>query len=137
MERRRRNRGGGAQSAALNGTADISARLTRAAFGSLVASHLKHCLCNAGSSAFAPTKAVSSIDLTNKRLGIFEPLQRLHDRTTTGLGLGLAIARGFLQAMGGQIRPTDTPGGGLTMIISVPTADHALTSGTKLVQDQP
>ena len=59
---------------------------------------------------------------------IFEPFQRLHDRSTTGLGLGLAIARGFTEAMGGQIRPTDTPGGGLTMIISLPTADHPLTS---------
>jgi Histidine kinase-, DNA gyrase B-, and HSP90-like ATPase len=44
---------------------------------------------------------------------IVEPFQRLHDRSTTGLGLGLAIDRGFMEAMGGEIRPTDTPGGGL------------------------
>lgn len=67
---------------------------------------------------------------------IFEPFQRLHDRSTTGLGLGLAIARGFTEAMGGQIRPTDTPGGGLTMIISLPTADHPLTSDPESVEDQ-
>jgi two-component system, OmpR family, sensor histidine kinase KdpD len=67
---------------------------------------------------------------------IFEPFQRLHDRSTTGLGLGLAIARGFMEAMGGQIRPTDTPGGGLTMIISLPTADHSLTSDPESVEDQ-
>ena len=54
---------------------------------------------------------------------IFQPFQRLHDRTTTaGLGLGLAIARGFIDAMHGTITPADTPGGGLTMKITLPTA---------------
>lgn len=54
---------------------------------------------------------------------IFEPFQRLHDRSTvTGLGLGLAIARGFTEAMAGTITPTDTPGGGLTMTLTVPTS---------------
>lgn len=67
---------------------------------------------------------------------IFEPFQRLHDRSTTGLGLGLAIARGFMEAMDGQIRPADTPGGGLTMIISLPVADHPLSSGVAAVEDQ-
>jgi K+-sensing histidine kinase KdpD len=70
------------------------------------------------------------------RAQIFEPFQRLHDRSTTGLGLGLAIARGFMEAMGGQIRPTDTPGGGLTMIISLPAADHALISDAESDEDQ-
>ena len=41
-----------------------------------------------------------------------------------------------MEAMGGQIRPTDTPGGGLTMIISLPTADHSLTSDPESVEDQ-
>jgi K+-sensing histidine kinase KdpD len=67
---------------------------------------------------------------------ILEPFQRLHDRSTTGLGLGLAIARGFMEAMGGQIRPVDTPGGGLTMIISLPAADQVLISGVKSDEDQ-
>jgi two-component system sensor histidine kinase KdpD len=54
---------------------------------------------------------------------IFAPFQRLHDRTTTaGLGLGLAIARGFTHAMGGTIVPSDTPGGGLTMTVTMPAA---------------
>jgi K+-sensing histidine kinase KdpD len=54
---------------------------------------------------------------------VFEPFQRLHDRTTTaGLGLGLAIARGFVHAMDGTVTPTETPGGGLTMTIGIPTA---------------
>jgi K+-sensing histidine kinase KdpD len=53
---------------------------------------------------------------------IFEPFQRLHDRSTTaGLGLGLAIARGFTEAMGGRITASDTPGGGLTMTITLRT----------------
>jgi two-component system sensor histidine kinase KdpD len=54
---------------------------------------------------------------------IFQPFRRLHDRTTTsGLGLGLAIARGFSDAMHATITPTETPGGGLTMTLTLPTA---------------
>jgi two-component system, OmpR family, sensor histidine kinase KdpD len=54
---------------------------------------------------------------------VFQPFQRLDDRSAIGgLGLGLAIARGFLQAMGGTIAAADTPGGGLTMLIMIPTA---------------
>jgi two-component system sensor histidine kinase KdpD len=54
---------------------------------------------------------------------IFAPFQRLDDRTTRhGLGLGLAIARGFTEAMNGTLTPTDTPGGGLTMTLTLPTA---------------
>jgi two-component system sensor histidine kinase KdpD len=54
---------------------------------------------------------------------IFAPFQRLGDRTADGgLGLGLAIARGFTEAMGGSLRPTDTPGGGLTMTVTLPRA---------------
>lgn len=54
---------------------------------------------------------------------IFQPFQRLDDRTADGgLGLGLAMVHGFLEAMGGSITPVDTPGGGLTMILSVPVA---------------
>jgi K+-sensing histidine kinase KdpD len=57
---------------------------------------------------------------------MFQPFQRLHDRTTTaGLGLGLAIARGFVDAMDGTITPADTPGGGLTMTVTLPTATSA------------
>ena len=52
---------------------------------------------------------------------IFAPFQRLDDHTTGGgLGLGLAIARGFTSAMGGDVTPTETPGGGLTMTVTLP-----------------
>jgi two-component system sensor histidine kinase KdpD len=54
---------------------------------------------------------------------VFVPFQRLGDQdTTSGLGLGLAIARGFLDAMNGRLEPSSTHGGGLTMTISLPTA---------------
>ncbi|NJC85920.1 sensor histidine kinase [Planosporangium mesophilum] len=53
---------------------------------------------------------------------LFAPFQRLDDRGGTGLGLGLAIARGFTEAMGGVLTPSDTPGGGLTMTITIPLA---------------
>ena len=39
-----------------------------------------------------------------------------------GSDLGLAIARGFLDAMNGRLEPSSTPGGGLTMTICLPTA---------------
>jgi K+-sensing histidine kinase KdpD len=54
---------------------------------------------------------------------MFAPFQRLDDRTAEGgLGLGLAIAQGFTLAMGGMITPSDTPGGGLTMTVTLPGA---------------
>ncbi|MEU1779046.1 ATP-binding protein [Streptomyces abikoensis] len=53
----------------------------------------------------------------------FEPFQRLGDTdNTTGLGLGLALSRGLTEAMGGTLTPEDTPGGGLTMVVSLPAA---------------
>jgi two-component system sensor histidine kinase KdpD len=52
---------------------------------------------------------------------MFEPFQRLGDSdNTTGVGLGLSVARGFAQAMGGTISVTDTPGGGLTVVVELP-----------------
>jgi two-component system sensor histidine kinase KdpD len=54
------------------------------------------------------------------RDAVFAPFQRLGGATGDGLGLGLAIARGFTEAQGGTLEPGDTPGGGLTMTITLP-----------------
>jgi two-component system sensor histidine kinase KdpD len=39
------------------------------------------------------------------------------------VGLGLAVARGFVGAMDGALLLDDTPGGGLTATIELPLAD--------------
>ena len=54
---------------------------------------------------------------------IFAAFQRLGDaRSTVGVGLGLTVSRGLTEAMGGTLEPEETPGGGLTMAISVRAA---------------
>jgi two-component system, OmpR family, sensor histidine kinase KdpD len=54
---------------------------------------------------------------------MFVPFQRLGDTdNTTGVGLGLALSHGLTEAMGGTLTAEDTPGGGLTMTVSVPVA---------------
>jgi two-component system sensor histidine kinase KdpD len=53
----------------------------------------------------------------------FQPFQRLgDDGPGAGLGLGLAVARGLAEAQGGGLEAEDTPGGGLTMVLSLPLA---------------
>jgi two-component system, OmpR family, sensor histidine kinase KdpD len=58
---------------------------------------------------------------------IFEPFTRVGDRYP-GVGLGLAVARGFAEAMGGRIVARDTPGGGLTIAITLAAASADKTS---------
>jgi two-component system sensor histidine kinase KdpD len=57
---------------------------------------------------------------------VFQPFQRVVDQRTdgAGVGLGLAIARGFVEAMGGDVTIEDTPGGGVTVVVELPEASH-------------
>ena len=56
-----------------------------------------------------------------ERASVFQPFQRLGDRDNrTGVGLGLALARRLTEAMNGTLVPDETPGGGLTMILTLP-----------------
>ncbi|GAB4081819.1 sensor histidine kinase KdpD [Modestobacter muralis] len=55
---------------------------------------------------------------------VFAPFQRLGDAPAgQGVGLGLAVARGLTEAMGGTLTAEDTPGGGLTMVVSLALAE--------------
>jgi two-component system sensor histidine kinase KdpD len=58
---------------------------------------------------------------------IFEPFRRFDSRKV-GVGLGLAVAKGFTEAMGGGIVAADTPGGGLTVRITLPVASRGAES---------
>jgi len=69
---------------------------------------------------------------------VFQPFQRLGDsQNGIGVGLGLAVTRGFVEAAGGDLEIEDTPGGGCTMVIRIPVADPEAdtTSGPELGPD--
>jgi two-component system sensor histidine kinase KdpD len=63
---------------------------------------------------------------------MFEPFRRLGGPRAsapgadpaggTGVGLGLAVVKGFLDTIGGDVLAADTPGGGLTMRVRLPRA---------------
>jgi len=58
-----------------------------------------------------------------RRQDVFVAFQRLGDTdNTTGVGLGLALSKGFVEAMGGTLEAEDSPGGGLTMVIELAAA---------------
>lgn len=69
------------------------------------------------------------------RAHVFQPFQRLGDTDNrAGLGLGLALSRGFVEAMHGSLEPEPTPGGGLTMVLTLPMAsdDRSAENGAGL-----
>ncbi|MGE0877935.1 MAG: ATP-binding protein [Acidimicrobiia bacterium] len=64
----------------------------------------------------------------SKRAEIVRPFQRLGDSPGDnggGIGLGLAVAQGFVTAVGGRLEFEDTPGGGLTAVVTLPVATIA------------
>lgn len=64
---------------------------------------------------------------------IFEPFQRYGDAPRgAGVGLGLAVARGFVEAMGGTLDAEDTPGGGMTMVLTLKAASGHVPAATGL-----
>jgi len=88
-------------------------------------------------SAFAGTVEIRVVDHgpgipRERREDVFVPFQRLGDTdNSTGLGLGLALSKGFVTGMGGTLTPEDTPGGGLTMVVALP----AVGTGTDMGAD--
>ena len=65
---------------------------------------------------------------------LFVPFKRLGDQSSKGLGLGLAVAQGFAEAMDGTLAHEHTPGGGATLILTLPSA-HADTPPMMLSDD--
>ncbi len=62
-----------------------------------------------------------------ERDAVFQPFQRKGDganATRVGVGLGLAVAKGFIEAMGGELTLEDTPRGGLTSVVSLKLAEQ-------------
>ena len=80
--------------------------------------------------ALAPDRRTLRLSVVDRGPGVppehweemFTPFQRLDDRGGSGVGLGLAIARGFTEAVGGSVVPSRQHGGGLTMTVTVPVA---------------
>lgn len=61
---------------------------------------------------------------TERRDDVFVPFQRWGDtENLAGLGLGLALSKGFTEGMGGTLEVEDTPGGGLTMVVTLDAAE--------------
>jgi two-component system, OmpR family, sensor histidine kinase KdpD len=72
------------------------------------------------------------------RKRVFLPFHRLGDPgDRTGIGLGLVVSRGLAEAMGGTVEPEETPGSGLTMVVSLPAAPDlptAVVGGTRPIR---
>lgn len=68
-------------------------------------------------------QGVSSDDV----VAMFRPFQRLDDAPAgAGVGLGLAVAKGFTEVMGGVLDAEQTPGGGLTLVVRMPLSTGAV-----------
>ncbi len=60
---------------------------------------------------------------------VFEKFKRFSQHKTGGLGLGLSIAKGFVEAHGGNISAQNIPGGGARIALRIPTPFHELNTG--------
>ena len=116
---------------------DVDPALLERAVANLVENALRHSGRNDPVRISAATVA-DRIDLRvvdrgcgiplSQRGRVFQPFQRLGDTASnTGVGLGLAVARGFVDAVGGELTVEDTPGGGVTMVIGLPIANRLAT----------
>lgn len=66
---------------------------------------------------------------------VFVAFQRLGDSPSgQGVGLGLAVARGLTESMGGTLTAEDTPGGGVTMVVSLAVADSPSSTASAPVR---
>lgn len=76
----------------------------------------------------------------DQRETIYQPFQRLGDSPKGGgVGLGLAVARGLLEAMDNKLLIEDTPGGGTTMVIAfrpAPLADAPVGAFSEIAADE-
>jgi two-component system sensor histidine kinase KdpD len=89
-------------------------------------------------SAFHDTVQIRVIDKgpgipADRREDVFVPFQRLGDTDNlSGLGLGLALSKGFVEGMSGTLETEETPCGGLTMVVTLPVGT---TGAQALVPD--
>ncbi|WP_206425872.1 sensor histidine kinase [Nakamurella antarctica] len=75
---------------------------------------------------------------TDRKDEVFVPFQRLGDTDNlTGLGLGLALSKGFVEGMNGTLQVEDTPGGGLTMVVALPVHQPVATGEDASLGDAP
>ncbi|TNM59774.1 sensor histidine kinase KdpD [Streptomyces sp. NP160] len=117
---------------------DADAGLLERALGNVVENALRHAVPHAPDSPVEVTAGVVDdggrrvvVRVVDRGPGIpddrkaaaFSAFQRLGDAPAgQGVGLGLAVARGLVQASGGTVEADDTPGGGLTVVFSLPAA---------------
>lgn len=109
--------------------------LLQQAVANLVANALRHGSSSDGGVLLLARRVGATVELRvvdhgpglrpHDRERLFEPFQRLGDRAGgAGVGLGLAVARGFIEAMAGSLHLEDTDGGGLTAVVVMPAGDH-------------
>lgn len=111
-------------------TADADTGLLERVLGNLLENALRHSPADAGvsinTSSLGDRVEIRVVDTgpginEDQRERMFQPFQRLGDAPGgDGVGLGLAVARGLTEAMGGDVEAEDTPGGGLTMVVTLP-----------------